>query len=475
MNFHRVHFIGIAGAGMSAVAKLLHDGGVKVTGSDEGVYPPVSDFLKDLGIPYNTSYAAANLPKDADLIVIGKNAKLVPETNAEVAAAYASGIRIASFPEVLSEISVQKETVVVCGAFGKSTSTSMLAHCLESLPPSSAGHDSSWFIGAIPLTPSTNARMGKGKYFVLEGDEYPSSNTDSRSKFLHYHPAHLLMTPIAHDHVNVFPTPADYVAPFVELTKLVPANGSIVMCVEGPLSGEVRKTLTRPVVTYGVHQGDYHAADIVWGERTRFTLMHGAEKLVTIETSQLGEHNIQNVVGVAAFLLTHGIATPAQIASAIASFRGIRRRLDRKSEKTRLPIFEGFGSSYDKARSAIAAMKQHFPAQRLIVVFEPHTFSWRNREAIGWYDDVFGGANKIYIYEPASQGAATHAQISQGEIVDRVLKAGFDAEPISDPDHALTTIGGRLRDDDVVLLLTSGNLGGLIEKIPRMAEQKFPL
>jgi UDP-N-acetylmuramate: L-alanyl-gamma-D-glutamyl-meso-diaminopimelate ligase len=160
MQFDRVHFIGIAGAGMSAVAKLLHDAGTTITGSDEGVYPPVSDFLDDLGIAYNTSYAATNLPKDADLIVIGKNAKLVPETNAEVAAAYASGIRIASFPEVLSEISAAKDTVVVCGAFGKSTCTSMLAHCLENVPPSSGGHDAFWFIGAFPLTPSANARMG---------------------------------------------------------------------------------------------------------------------------------------------------------------------------------------------------------------------------------------------------------------------------------------------------------------------------
>jgi UDP-N-acetylmuramate: L-alanyl-gamma-D-glutamyl-meso-diaminopimelate ligase len=317
--------------------------------------------------------------------------------------------------------------------------------------------------------------MGKGKLFVLEGDEYPSSNTDPRSKFLHYHPQHLLLTPIAHDHVNIFPTPADYVKPFVDLAKLVPADGSIVMCVEGPLSASVLKTITRPVITYGVHAGEYHAADIVWGEKTRFTLMRGTEKIVTLETSQLGEHNIQNIIGVAAFLLVRQIATAGQIASAIASFRGIRRRLDRKSEKTSLPIFEGFGSSYDKARSAIAAMKQHFPAQRLIVVFEPHTFSWRNREAIGWYDDVFGGANKVFIYEPASQGAATHAQISQDEIVARVIKAGFDAEPISDPDKALDTIGGGLRADDVVLLLTSGNLGGLIERIPLMAEQKFPL
>src|SRR5205085_11357697 len=174
----------------------------------------------------------------------------------------------------------------------------------------------------------------------------------------------------------------------------------------------------------------------------RFTLMRNGEKLTQIETNQLGAHNVQNIVGVAAFLITRGLATPVEIAAAIKSFRGIRRRLGRKSEKTALPIFEGFGSSYDKARSAIAAMKQHFPKQRLMIVFEPHTFSWRNREAIGWYDDVFAGANKVFIYEPATQGATTHAQISQAEIVARVKGAGFDAEPISDPDAALTTLRG---------------------------------
>lgn len=459
---------------MSAVAKLLHDSGVVVTGSDEGVYPPVSDFLKDLGIPYQTSYAAGNLPRDADLIVIGKNAKLVPETNPEVAAAYASGIRIMSFPEVLSEISSAKDTIVVAGAFGKSTSTALFAHCLESLPASSAGYDSSWFIGAIPLTPSTNARMGKGKLFVLEGDEYPSSNTDPRSKFLHYHPRHLLITPIAHDHVNIFPTPADYVAPFIELTKLVPADGSIVMCLEGPLSADVLTRIARPVVTYGVHRGEYHAADIVWGERTRFTLMRGAEKIVSLETNQLGEHNIQNIVGVAAFLLTHNIATPEQIATAIASFRGIRRRLDRKSEKTRLPIFEGFGSSYDKARSAIAAMKQHFPTRRLVVVFEPHTFSWRNRSTLHWYDDAFAGAAKVFVWKPAEQGAGTHDQIGQAEILGRLAGGGFDAEGVGEAGVAVERIGTALGEDCAVLFLTSGPLGGLIESVPAWAEKHFP-
>ena len=187
-----------------------------------------------------------------------------------------------------------------------------------------------------------------------------------------------------------------------------------------------------------------------------------------------GEHDIQNIVGVAAFLVSRRLLTTEQLSDAIASFRGVKRRLERKSNKTMIPIYEGFGSSYEKAQSAISAIKQHFPARRLVVIFEPHTFSWRNRDALPWYDDVFNGAQRIFVYEPAAQGATTHAQISQDEIVDRVLRAGFDVHAISDPDDAMRKIGSQLEPNDVVLLLTSGNLGGLIERLPAFAEQKFP-
>jgi UDP-N-acetylmuramate: L-alanyl-gamma-D-glutamyl-meso-diaminopimelate ligase len=249
---------------------------------------------------------------------------------------------------------------------------------------------------------------------------------------------------------------------------------TVVACLEGELSRPFVSRIGRPVVTYGVHEGDFVATDVSWGERTRFALVGHGSRLVEVETTQLGEHSIQNIVGVGAFLLTRALVTPGQFADAIVKFRGIRRRLDRKSEKTSIPIFEGFGSSYEKARSAIAAIKRHFPAKRLIVVFEPHTFSWRNRNALAWYDDVFAGADRVFIYQPAAQGAATHAQLTHGEIVQRVADAGFDVAAISDPKAAQADFASLLRSDDVVLLLTSGGLGGLIEQLPRIAEEKFP-
>jgi UDP-N-acetylmuramate: L-alanyl-gamma-D-glutamyl-meso-diaminopimelate ligase len=258
------------------------------------------------------------------------------------------------------------------------------------------------------------------------------------------------------------------------LIDITAPDATVVACLEGDLSRPFVAQIGRPVVTYGVRDGDFTATDVKWGEKTRFSLVGHGSRLVEVETTQLGEHNVQNIVGVGAFLLTRSLVTPEQLADAIVRFRGIRRRLDRKSEKTSIPIFEGFGSSYEKARSAIAAIKRHFPANRLIVVFEPHTFSWRNRNALAWYDDVFAGAARVFIYEPAAQGAATHAQLTQGEIVQRVARAGFDVEAICDPDEATINFANLLRSDDVVLLLTSGGLGGLIEQLPRIAEEKFP-
>ncbi|MDB5572710.1 MAG: hypothetical protein JWN93_3893 [Hyphomicrobiales bacterium] len=467
--YKRAHFVGVGGVGMSATAMLLRDSGVAVTGSDEAVYPPISEVLEREKLDVRTPYAPGNIPVGVDVIVIGKNARLVPQTNAEVAEAFARGVPILSFADVLGLLAKGRQALVVAGSFGKTTSVSLMAHCLIE-----AGLDPSFMIGAAPLSPPTAARIGKGDLLLLEGDEYPSSNTDDRSKFLHYSPAHLLLTPLAHDHVNVFPTIESYLAPFAKLIDLAPPDATILASTGGELSGRFLRSLKRPVATYGIAEGAWRAGDIAWGERTRFTISHEGRDVVRVETGQLGLHNIENMLGVGAFLLTRGLVSAQAFAGAMASFKGIRRRLDRKSERTRIPMFEGFGSSYDKARSAIAAMRQHFPDRRLVVVFEPHTFSWRNRTTLHWYDDAFEGAAQVFVWRPAEQGAGTHEQVGQDEIVARIRAAGFDARALGDAETAVEEIGAALGDHSAVLFLTSGPLGGLIESVPAWVEKKFP-
>jgi UDP-N-acetylmuramate: L-alanyl-gamma-D-glutamyl-meso-diaminopimelate ligase len=466
----KAHFIGIAGKGMSATALLLRQMGCQISGSDDGFYPPVSDYLKRANIPFSKDYRKEHIPPDADIVVIGKNAKLVPEENDEVRAAFDSGKPVLSFPDVLEELVDCKDTIVVAGSYGKSTCTALLAWCL-----SHAGKDPSYFIGEVTNGFDAYAHLGKSNVFVLEGDEYPSANWDDRSKFLHYRPKNILLTSATHDHVNVFPTHAGYLAPFRALMQLLPADGLLVVNHSEQFArafGQIRAGRT---VFYALEGAIWYADKISYANKSTFNLMRDKNVVVPLTTSLLGAHNIENIVGVSAMLLEKKLLTPAELAAGVATFQGVKRRLDRKSEKTSIPIFEGFGSSYEKAKSAISAIQKHFPKRRLMVVFEPHTFSWRNRGALAWYDDVFAGASKVFIYEPAAQGAGTHEQLTQSDIVARVKRAGFDAEAIEEPAAGLQTIGRNLDKNDVILLLTSGSLGGLIETIPTLAEQTFPL
>jgi UDP-N-acetylmuramate: L-alanyl-gamma-D-glutamyl-meso-diaminopimelate ligase len=455
---------------MSATALLLRQMGVRITGSDEGFYPPVSDYLRNEKIPFAAGYRKENIPDDADVIVIGKNAKLVPESNEEVRAAMDSGKPVRSFADLLHDMTANAETIVAAGSYGKSTCSALLAWCLRV-----ANKDPSYFIGEITNGLERHAHRGQGATFVLEGDEYPASNWDNRSKFLLYNAKNVLLTSATHDHINVFPTHADYLKPFHALLGSVPSDGLVVVSSSEPHARALAQNLACATVFYALDdKAHWHAANIARGAETGFDLMRGGEKIVRLSTGMLGDHNIENIVGVSAMLLEKKLLSPEELYAGMSTFEGVKRRMELLSPTSKVPVYEGFGSSYEKARSAIQATKLHFPERRLIIVFEPHTFTWRNRAAISAYDDAFAGASRIFIYEPASQGAGSHAQLTQDEIVARVRAANFDVEAISDPDAALQKLGDDLRPDDVVLLLTSGELGGLIKTIPQLVETKYP-
>jgi UDP-N-acetylmuramate: L-alanyl-gamma-D-glutamyl-meso-diaminopimelate ligase len=466
----KYHFIGICGAGMSAVAKLLNDEGHTVTGSDEGFYPPISLYLEKHHIPCATPYKKENIPDDVDAIVIGKHAKLTKEDNVEVAHAFSLGKKIESFPEVLARITKDRERIVVAGSYGKSTCSALLSHILES-----ADKNPGYFIGAVPLTPKSNAEIGTGKEFILEGDEYPSLNWDSTSKFLYYHPKEVLLTALAHDHVNIFATHEEYIAPFLKLLEEVPEDGLSVVCLDEVTIQKHLSTLPgKHIVTYGLtHTALWSASDIQYGETTSFTLTKNGESVIRLTTTLLGKHNIQNCIGVSALLLETKKITPEELQKTLATFKGIVRRLDKKSEKTTIPLYEGFGSSVDKARSAIDAIKLHFPEQKLLILFEPHTFSWRNRGALSWYDTVFAGADEVLIYKPPEHGSATHDQLSLTEITERVKSSGIVAIPFEDKKDALAKLR-TCEKNTVILILSSGSMDGLIEEVIKLCEELFP-
>ena len=463
----RIHFTGIAGAGMAAAALMMREAGHTITGSDQDVFPPMSTYVEGLGFPVAWRFGAANLPDDLDVLVLGASAKLGGEANPEVQAARARGVRVTTFPELVGEATAGRANTVVAGSFGKSTCTALLAHILRE-----SGRDAGWMIGAIsPSLPETG-HWGSAPQVILEGDEYIVGPTDHRSKFVLYHPRDVLLTSLVHDHVNVFPTFADYETPFRELLRLIPADGLLMARESAPIRAVVGETAAR-VVWYDTDPCDgWYAQDVTFGETSRFTLAGPGGRRIPLATTLLGEHNIENIVGVCAYLLERGLVEEGALSPAVQSFAGIRRRLDRLTKRSTVPVIEGFGSSYEKARSAIEAMLLHYPTRPLTVVFEPHTFSWRNRDALPWYDTVFEGVAKVLVIPPPHHGEGSHNQSSFAEILARVAATGVPVEGVETAEAATAALS-RLTGEEVVLLLSSGPLLGLPDSLPAVFDERY--
>lgn len=463
----RIHFTGVAGAGMAAAALMMREAGHAISGSDEDVFPPMSTYVEGLGFPVAWRFDAANLPVDLDILVLGASAKLGGEANVEVRAARARGVRVTTFPELVGEATRGRRNTVVAGSFGKSTCTALLAHVLRT-----AGVDAGWMIGAIsPSLPDTG-HWGAAPQVVLEGDEYIVGPDDRRSKFVLYHPQDVLLTSLIHDHVNVFPTIEAYTAPFVELLRLLPADGLLVVR-EHPALRAIAGEAAGRVVWYDTGPAaPWYAEDVQFGETTRFVLRGPGGRRVPLATTLLGAHNVENIVGVCAYLLERGLVSEADLARGVASFTGIRRRLDRLTTVSAVPVIEGFGSSYEKARSAIEALRLHYPHRPLTVVFEPHTFSWRNRDALPWYDTVFEGVARVLLIPPPHHGEASHSQSSFAEILERIAAAGVPVEGVETAEAATAALS-RASTDAVVLLLSSGPLLGLPDSLPPLFDRLY--
>lgn len=454
-----IHFIGICGKGMSALALMMKEKGFIVTGSDEGSYEPIASHLRGNGIDFATSHSAENIPSDADTIVIGRHAKLVPESNEEVRAALDSGKTIYSLPQGLQELTQDMTQVVVAGSYGKSTVTSLIAHVLKS-----ANKKPSYFIGALSASLPENGHIDTGDICVIEGDEYPSANFDEKSKFLHFTPETIVLTSLTHDHVNIFPNFEDYKKPFVELLR----KSSVKNRIANIDSLEIQDTLNNidDVVWYGFSEdAEFSAQHIQRDEQTSFTLTRNGTVFGNITTNMVGDFSIHNILGCAAYIFSQTDISFEDFASAIASFSGLRRRLE-KIEGTRVPTYENFGSSLEKHQSGVESLQKHFPDKRIICLFEPHTFSWRNKNMIHWYKEGFSGISELLVYPPPSHGADSHEQLTIKEIYDAIK----DARPelpvyLTGKEDIIPTLNDILTDDTILLVSTSGGFDGILPLI----------
>jgi len=323
----RSHLIGVCGTGMGSFAGMLKAQGFEVTGSDENVYPPMSDMLKAWGIRTFIGYRAENLDEaKPDLVIVGN---VIRRVNPEATAMRERGLPHMSFPAAFGELCIgERRGVVVAGTHGKTTTTALLGHLLTS-----AGRDPSFLVGGVTLNYGGNFRVGQGQEVVVEGDEYDTAYFDKGSKFLHYRPHTAVFTSMEFDHADMYRDMAHYRSSFEKFVALMPEGGYLVVCAAYPEAVEVARASKSKVETYAVAvDADWQADEIIHrAEGAFFDVVYQGKKLGRICLPLGGLHNVENALGAIAAAKSLGLSMD-ELREGLASFKGVKRRQEVRGE-----------------------------------------------------------------------------------------------------------------------------------------------
>ncbi len=459
----RIHLVGVAGTGMGSFAGMLQAAGYEVTGSDENVYPPMSDMLKAWGIRTFTPYAAANLDEARpDLVIIGN---VIRRVNPEAAAVRERNLPQMSFPAALGSFFLrERHSVVVAGTHGKTTTSSLMGHVLTS-----AGRDPSFLVGGVTQNYAGNFRVGRGPHFVVEGDEYDTAYFDKGPKFLHYQPRTVILTSIEFDHADIYRDLAHYESSFERLVKLLPADGLIAVSAAYPRAVSLARAGAARVVTYAGAEGasaDYVPARLSFGpDGARFVVLERGEPLGEVLLPLSGAHNVENALGVFAAARSLGLSF-AEVRQGFATFQGVKRRQEVRAEIGGVLVIDDFAHHPTAVRETIAAIRHRYSNRPLWAVFEPRSNTSRRNIHQHEYARSFTGAAKVSIKVPEK-----HDKVPSGEeldverLVSDLRAEGIEADCEKDVGALVRHVAGKARRGDVVLVMSNGSFGGFIEKL----------
>lgn len=393
-NIRHIHIMGICGTGMAALAGMLKSSGYEITGSDKAVYPPMSIFLKEIDITPCDGYSMQNLEPRPDLVIVGN---VIPKMNPEAQALAKAQIPYLSFPQALAHFFIQSRTsLVVTGTHGKTTTASILASCLNR-----AKLDPTFMIGGIVREFGANFRIGKGKYFVSEGDEYDTAFFDKESKFLHYRPDIAIITSVEFDHADIFDDLAAIKRSFKKFVSLLPKDGLIIAHLDDPNVIEVVQNAPCEVQGYGQNSKlDWSLSDVrADGGMTHFKVKKQGKEWAELAVQLPGTHNCLNSLAVAAVLNRIGVR-PKVINEGLSKFGGIKRRQEVRGIINRVTVIDDFAHHPTAVKETLKALKEAYAGQRLITVFEPRTNSSRRAIFQKDYISCFDSSDITFIREP---------------------------------------------------------------------------
>ncbi len=460
-----VHLIAACGVGMASLAGMLKEIGCRVTGSDANVYPPMSTQLERLGIRLASPYAAGNIPGDADLVIVGN---AVSRDNPECVEAARRGLPTLSMPQAVADYFIRgKESVVVAGTHGKTTTTSLMAWALFAL-----GEDPSFLVGGVPTNFPVSYRVGGGRHFVVEGDEYDTAYFDKGPKFLHYLPKVVLLTSIEFDHADIYRDLAHLKESFRKLVAIVPPDGLLVACADYPDVIELAALARCRVVRYGragtVPGGESWTVRMLGenGEFTRFRMENGSEGH-EYALRLPGAHNAANAAAVAIALRHYGYP-PARIAEALAGFSGVRRRQEVVGEYGGVLVVDDFAHHPTAVRETIGAIRSRFPGRPVTAVFEPRSNTSRRKVFQKEFAEALAGADAVVLAGVFGAEKLPPAErMDPRQVVAAIARAGRPASYIEDVDRIVEHLAAAARPGDLVLVMSNGGFGGIQGKLAR--------
>jgi UDP-N-acetylmuramate: L-alanyl-gamma-D-glutamyl-meso-diaminopimelate ligase len=469
-SFRHVHILGVCGTLMGSFASYLKRAGVRVTGSDQNVYPPMSDVLGNAGVELFSPYSAENLQKiisadgkKPDLYVIGN---VISKGNVEMMAVEQNGEKYVSLPEFMEQhILPNTRNLVVAGTHGKTTTSSILAHVLAS-----ADQDPGYFIGGVSHSLPHSFHVPAGaKYFVLEGDEYDTAFWDKVPKFNHYLPNDVILTSVEFDHADIYADLAAVKKAFAGLIARIRTPGRLIACVETANVRELIQAAKVQLITYSRHaadQADYTFTNMKTdGTSTVFDVVHHGKTIDQVKINLCGEHNVLNALAVYVECIELGLPG-AQVKHGLATFQGIKRRQEERGEKNGVLVIDDFAHHPTAVRETLNALKLKYPDRRLISVFEPRSATSRRKVFQKEYTEAFDQADLVFVAAAFDQAKIPQdQQFSSQELVQGLNDRGVRATCFIEVDEGVKTVAASAKKGDLVAVLSNGGFGGFIPKL----------
>ena len=463
-----IHLIGICGTAMASLAGMLKQRGFRVTGSDAAAYPPMSDFLAELGIPVAQPFDARNLEPRPDLVVVGN---AISRGNPELEQLLDQRIPFCSLPQLLHEEFLRgKEVLVVAGTHGKTTTTSMLAWIFHT-----AGMQPSFLIGGIAENFGSSFHVGQGKHFILEGDEYDTAFFDKGPKFLHYFPDAVILTSVEFDHADIYKDLDAVETAFKRLVNLVPRRGRIIafdgMAGEAAESASLERCLSKafcPVERYGASpRADWQITNVKFvADKTCWSVLHSGRPWLDLEFPLAGEYNVWNATAAAGLAAAYGISKE-EIAAALKTFKSVKRRLEVKAQVNGITIIDDFAHHPTAIAGTLKALRARYPGARLWAILEPRSNTLRRRVLQADLARSLALADEVVVAGVfRSEAVPASERLELPELAAEIQKHGRRARLLADADEIVKTTAPEMFTGDVVAILSNGGFGGIYEKLP---------